>query len=44
VLFTVHQAMEKDVGTEMTSLRVDGGMTANGLLLQFQSDLLQGKV
>lgn len=34
-------AMKADSGTELTELRVDGGATANNLLMQIQSDLLQ---
>ncbi|MGB7161024.1 MAG: glycerol kinase GlpK [Tepidisphaeraceae bacterium] len=33
-------AMRKDSGVELTSLKVDGGMAANGLLMQFQADVL----
>ena len=33
-------AMEKDAGLTLTELRVDGGATANELLMQFQADLL----
>ncbi|MBK5275936.1 MAG: glycerol kinase GlpK [Desulfuromonadales bacterium] len=33
-------AMESDSGIRLTELRVDGGATANGLLMQFQADLL----
>jgi glycerol kinase len=33
-------AMEKDAGVTLTELRVDGGATANQLLMQFQADLL----
>lgn len=36
----VIRAMEADSGIEVTELRVDGGATANDLLMQFQSDLL----
>ncbi len=32
--------MAKDSGVQLTSLKVDGGMVANELLMQFQSDLL----
>ncbi|MBQ7153012.1 MAG: glycerol kinase GlpK [Clostridia bacterium] len=32
--------MRKESGSEMTSLRVDGGASANNLLLQFQSDIM----
>jgi glycerol kinase len=33
-------AMEDDAGTPLAELRVDGGATANNLLMQFQADLL----
>ncbi len=33
-------AMRKDCGVDLTSLKVDGGMAANGLLMQFQADVL----
>ena len=33
-------AMEKDAGITLTELRVDGGATANDLLMQFQADIL----
>ena len=36
----VLEAMEKDSGIPMKELRVDGGMVANELLMQFQSDIL----
>jgi glycerol kinase len=36
----VLEAMEKDSGVALTSLKVDGGMVANELLMQFQADLL----
>lgn len=36
----VLEAMEKDANIEITSLRVDGGMTVNELLMQFQSDMV----
>ncbi|GAB3268305.1 glycerol kinase GlpK [Larkinella harenae] len=36
----VVQAMEKDADIQMSSLRVDGGMTVNELLMQFQADML----
>ena len=32
--------MQKDAGITLTELRVDGGATANNLLMQFQADLL----
>ena len=34
------QAMEADAGIRLAELRVDGGATANNVLMQFQSDLL----
>lgn len=40
----VLRAMEADAGMEIRELRVDGGATANDLLMQFQSDLLDCKV
>jgi glycerol kinase len=33
-------AMQKDSGITLTELRVDGGATANNLLMQFQADIL----
>ena len=36
----VLEAMKKDSGVELTSLKVDGGMVYNELLMQFQSDIL----
>ena len=36
----VLDAMQKDSGRTLTELRVDGGATANDLLMQFQADLL----
>ncbi len=40
----VLKAMEADSGISIKELRVDGGATANNLLMQFQSDMLQTKV
>lgn len=40
----VLKAMEADSGIAIKELRVDGGATANNLLMQFQSDLLNTKV
>jgi glycerol kinase len=40
----VLKAMEADAGTSIKELRVDGGATANNLLMQFQADLLNCKV
>jgi glycerol kinase len=36
----VVEAMEKDSGIALDILRVDGGMVANDLLMQFQADIL----
>lgn len=36
----VLKAMEEDSGIELSSLRVDGGASANDFLLQFQSDIV----
>lgn len=40
----VAEAMEKDSGLRMPSLRVDGGAARSNLLLQMQADLLQRPV
>jgi glycerol kinase len=40
----VVEAMEKDSGDALQTLRVDGGMVANDLLMQFQADILKRKV
>lgn len=40
----VLEAMEKDAGISISSLRVDGGMVVNELLMQFQSDILGQEV
>ncbi len=37
-------AMEKDAGTALKSLRVDGGASANDFLMQFQADILGKEV
>ena len=42
--FDVIRAMEKDTGVKISKLRVDGGASANNLLMQFQSDILNAKV
>jgi len=36
----VVEAMEADAGVPLTTLKVDGGMVANELLMQFQADIL----
>ncbi|MGN6641348.1 MAG: glycerol kinase GlpK [Mucilaginibacter sp.] len=40
----VLKAMEADAGMPISELRVDGGATANNLLMQFQANLLNCKV
>jgi glycerol kinase len=40
----VLDAMKKDSGIQLSSLRVDGGMVVNELLMQFQSDILNKPV
>ena len=40
----VLEAMELDSGTRLDSLRTDGGMVHNDLLMQFQADLLDREV
>ncbi len=40
----VLNAMQADAGLPITELRVDGGATANDLLMQFQANLLDCKV
>jgi len=40
----VVEAMEKDAGIALKGVRVDGGMVANELLLQFQADILNREV
>jgi len=36
----IFEAMEKDSGVHLKSLKVDGGMVKNELLMQFQADIL----
>ena len=43
-VYDVIKAMEKDADVRLNSLRVDGGACANNFLMQFQSDILDGKV
>jgi glycerol kinase len=40
----VVEAMERDAGAKIPALKVDGGMTANALFLQFQADVLGVRV
>lgn len=40
----VLRAMEEDAGVTINELKVDGGASANDFLMQFQADILNGKV
>ncbi len=40
----IARSMEQDSGLKITSLRVDGGASANNFLMQFQSDVLNSEV
>jgi len=40
----VVEAMQADCGIRLSSLRTDGGMVANNLLMQFQADMLDAPV
>jgi glycerol kinase len=40
----IFEAMAKDSGIKLKSLKVDGGMTASELLMQFQADILNVSV
>ncbi len=40
----VIEAMQKDAGVPLSTLKVDGGMVANELLMQFQADILGAPV
>jgi len=40
----VFEAMQKDSGIRIDKLKVDGGMTASNLLMQFQADILHTTV
>ena len=42
--FDICKAMERDAGVPLTRLKVDGGASANGFLMQFQSDILGAEV
>lgn len=42
--YDVLKAMEADSGIDIRELRVDGGATANDLLMKFQSDILEASV
>ncbi len=38
--YDILQAMSKDLGKKLKTLKVDGGASANNLLMQFQADIL----
>lgn len=40
----VIRAMEQDSGISVSSLKVDGGASANNFLMQFQADILDGQI
>lgn len=40
----VFKAMQKDSGLEINEFKVDGGMTASTLLMQFQADIIDSEV
>ena len=42
--YDVLKAMEMDSGIKLSSLKVDGGASANNFLMQFQSDVLDTRV
>ena len=42
--YSVLHAMEQDVETDITTLKVDGGASANDFLMQFQADISRVKV
>ncbi len=47
VAFMTHdvlQSMSDDLGRPLGTLKVDGGASMNGLLMQFQADLLQSQI
>ncbi|OGQ21533.1 MAG: glycerol kinase [Deltaproteobacteria bacterium RIFCSPLOWO2_02_FULL_44_10] len=39
--YDILEAMQKDIGKKLTTLKVDGGASANDLLMQFQADILE---
>ncbi len=43
-VYSVLRAMEHDLGKKLTSLKVDGGASANNFLMQFQADILKTRV
>lgn len=43
-VYDLIEAMERDRGVKIQSLKIDGGAAVNGFLCQFQADLLQTEV
>ena len=43
-IMDVLKSMEADAGTPISELRVDGGASANNILMQFQADMMKCKV
>lgn len=43
-VYDVVKTMERDLGSPIQSLKVDGGASANNFLMQFQADILQTEV
>ncbi len=43
-VYDVLEAMQQDTGIRMSTLKVDGGASANNFLMQFQADLIGGQV
>lgn len=43
-VYDVIDAMQKDAGVKLSSLRADGGASANNFLMQFQADILDAEV
>lgn len=43
-VYDLVNAMKKDSSADITSLRVDGGASANNFMMQFQSDILNAEV
>ncbi len=42
--YSVLRAMEQDAGMDITTLKVDGGASANDFLMQFQADIMKAEV
>lgn len=42
--YDVISCMERDLGSKIATLKVDGGVTKNEMLMQFQSDIIQADI